>query len=349
MRGGAAGQWPTTFIATPCFDDVVFATHKRHTFTVRQIRVTFDKLPRPPLFRSVRQGHRQERRHGTQTHRRDIAQVYGKGLAPQLAWRHGITQEMHALDQHVGRKGNDIPVTHRHPPYSRRLWPPSRDGRHRRKEPCRKIYESELGHYTTRSILCHKMPLGLVGRRGVELVAHELAFDGIQTEVCLYCPRAYGATRVRHVRTCPPARACPPLDRRRGRERRRATASFTSSTVKRYLYFPSLSMSRFICICSIPIRAIFRQSAISPEGGNVYLLCELHVAEISRRQVCRYERNLQRLGLHAVTAGTDQFEDIGILLVGHDARPRSEGIGQTHESEIGTRIEAHVLREASRP
>ena len=83
------------------------------------------------------------------------------------------------------------------------------------------------------------------------------------------------------------------------------------------------------------------------ECGDVDLLGKLHVAEISRRQVGHDERHLRRQGLQAVALGADEFEYVGILLVGHDARPRGEGVGQLHEPEVGARVEAHVLRQTA--
>ena len=57
------------------------------------------------------------------------------------------------------------------------------------------------------------------------------------------------------------------------------------------------------------------------------VLEQLHVAVVADGKVRREQGDLVRYGLQAVTASAHDLEDVGVLLVGHDARPRGEVVG----------------------
>ena len=58
------------------------------------------------------------------------------------------------------------------------------------------------------------------------------------------------------------------------------------------------------------------------EGRQEHLFYNLQVAEVAHGQVVLDERYLVGQALQLVRLGTDQFEDVGVLLVRHDRRAR---------------------------
>ena len=79
------------------------------------------------------------------------------------------------------------------------------------------------------------------------------------------------------------------------------------------------------------------------EGGQEHFLDDLQVAEIARGQVVHDERHLLGQRLQLVRLGPDELEDVGILLVGHDAAARGALLGQPHETEVLRVEEAGVV------
>ena len=70
------------------------------------------------------------------------------------------------------------------------------------------------------------------------------------------------------------------------------------------------------------------------ESGQEDLLDDLKVAEIATRQVVHDERNLLRQSLELVAFGASQLEDVGILLVRHDAGTGCALLRQLDETEV---------------
>ncbi len=68
---------------------------------------------------------------------------------------------------------------------------------------------------------------------------------------------------------------------------------------------------------------------------------------VAQRQVGQQKRHFVRHRLQAVAAAADELEDVGILLVGHDARSRGEVVGQRYEAEILAHEEAQIHRQPS--
>ena len=60
----------------------------------------------------------------------------------------------------------------------------------------------------------------------------------------------------------------------------------------------------------------------------------MQVAEISRRQVVHYQRDLLWQRLQLVALGAYQLEHVRILLVRHDAAARRAFFRQTDEAEV---------------
>ena len=77
------------------------------------------------------------------------------------------------------------------------------------------------------------------------------------------------------------------------------------------------------------------------------VLEQLHVAVVADGKVRREQGDLVRYGLQAVTASAHDLEDVGVLLVGHDARPRGEVVGQRYEAEVLAHEQADVHRQAA--
>ena len=70
------------------------------------------------------------------------------------------------------------------------------------------------------------------------------------------------------------------------------------------------------------------------EGGQEDLLQNLQVAEIAAGQVVHYQGYLLGQGLQFVALGTCQFEDVGVLLMGHDAGARGALLRQADKAEV---------------
>ena len=61
--------------------------------------------------------------------------------------------------------------------------------------------------------------------------------------------------------------------------------------------------------------------------GEEYLLDDLQVAEVARRQVVGDKGDLVRQRLYLVAFGPCELKYVGGFLMGHDARPRGVGVG----------------------
>ena len=70
------------------------------------------------------------------------------------------------------------------------------------------------------------------------------------------------------------------------------------------------------------------------KGWQKDFLDDLQVAEVAHGQVIHDERHLLRQRLELVALGTDELEDIGILLVGHDRRACGTLFRQLHKREV---------------
>ena len=70
------------------------------------------------------------------------------------------------------------------------------------------------------------------------------------------------------------------------------------------------------------------------EGGQEDFLDDLQVAEVTRGQVIGYHHDLLGQRLKLVALGTGQLEDVGVLLVGHDAGAGGALVGQLDEAEV---------------
>jgi len=68
---------------------------------------------------------------------------------------------------------------------------------------------------------------------------------------------------------------------------------------------------------------------------------------VADRKVGREQGDFVRHRLQAVAAAAHDLEDVGVFLVGHDARSRGEVVGQRHEAEILAHEETYVHRKAA--
>ena len=78
------------------------------------------------------------------------------------------------------------------------------------------------------------------------------------------------------------------------------------------------------------------------ERGKEDLLDDLQIAEVTRGEIVSDHHNLLGHTLQFVTLGAREFEDIGVLLVGHDGRAGGEGIVQLDEAEVLAREHASI-------
>ena len=82
------------------------------------------------------------------------------------------------------------------------------------------------------------------------------------------------------------------------------------------------------------------------EGRQEYLLDDLQVAEVAHWQVVHDEHDLLGQSLQLITLCANQFEDIGVLLMGHDTATRGAFLRQFHEREVlrveQTGVEGHL-------
>ena len=79
------------------------------------------------------------------------------------------------------------------------------------------------------------------------------------------------------------------------------------------------------------------------EHREIYFLEQLHVPEIARREVAGDVPERPRDALDAVAMAPDQFEDVRILLLWHDAGAGGEGVRQVQEPEVLAGEQAAVI------
>ena len=81
-------------------------------------------------------------------------------------------------------------------------------------------------------------------------------------------------------------------------------------------------------------------------GRKKDVLQQLQIAVVAQRQVGHEQRDLVGNALQAVALAAHDLEDVGILLVGHDARSGGQLVGERHEAEVLAHVEADVHGEA---
>ncbi len=100
---------------------------------------------------------------------------------------------------------------------------------------------------------------------------------------------------------------------------------------------------------------VLDRDVLQHEGGHVQaflkrldsrkkdFLAELHIAVVAGGQVVGEEGEFVGDSLNAVAASPDDFENVGIFFVRHDAGPGGEGIREADEAKILVHVQADIV------